>query len=78
MAIVPKKKRSQSKKRIRHSTRERENLKRLSKINNVMTCKNCGAKSMGHRVCKSCGFYAGKQIITIKTKADKATVVDAD
>lgn len=27
------------------------------------TCSNCGVTKLPHRVCESCGFYGGKQII---------------
>lgn len=42
----------------------------------ISTCKNCGAKKLSHRVCPVCGYYKGKQVLTIKTKS-KETVVDA-
>ncbi|NCQ81462.1 50S ribosomal protein L32 [bacterium] len=74
MAIVPKKKRSQSKKRIRHSTRQTLNIKRLVRINNIITCKNCNAKKLAHRVCTECGHYKGKQVMTIKTKSNDNVV----
>ena len=31
-------------------------------------CKNCGEPCLPHRVCKHCGMYDGKQVITIKQK----------
>ena len=31
------------------------------------TCKNCGAPCLPHRVCKACGMYDGKQVLTIKS-----------
>lgn len=77
MAIVPKKKRSQSKKRIRHSTRQTLHIKRLVRINNVSTCTNCNAKKLAHRVCQSCGYYKGKQVLTIKVKSS-SKIIDAD
>jgi len=42
----------------------------------ISVCKNCGAKKLSHRVCPVCGYYKGKQIITIKSKS-KDKVVDA-
>jgi large subunit ribosomal protein L32 len=27
------------------------------------TCPNCGAPTLSHRVCKTCGVYRGRQII---------------
>lgn len=76
MSISPKKKISKRQERTRHSTWERLTLKKLSAKYNMTTCKNCGAKKLSHRVCPSCGFYAGKQVLTIKSKS-KYTVVDA-
>lgn len=28
-------------------------------------CKNCGAPRIQHRACKKCGFYGGKQVLTV-------------
>jgi large subunit ribosomal protein L32 len=37
----------------------------------MSTCPNCGAKKLPHRVCDSCGFYKGRQIITKVVKEEK-------
>ena len=76
MTIGPKKKISQAKGRQRHSTWERLNMRRMTEAFSVATCKNCGAKKLTHRVCPVCGYYRGKQVLTIKSKK-KDTVVDA-
>jgi len=75
--IEPKKKHSIRRKRVRHSAWQTLNIKRIMKKASLSTCKNCNTVKLNHRVCPSCGFYAGKQIMTIKTKADKSTVIDA-
>ena len=31
-------------------------------------CPHCGAAIKSHRVCGSCGYYRGKQVVTIKSK----------
>ena len=31
------------------------------------TCPKCGAPRLSHCVCKSCGFYNNRQIISIET-----------
>ena len=31
-------------------------------------CPQCKAPKLPHRVCKSCGYYRGRQIVTIKVK----------
>jgi large subunit ribosomal protein L32 len=28
-------------------------------------CANCGALRRPHRVCESCGWYDGKQVVTV-------------
>ncbi len=45
---------SRSRKRRTHDALEQTNL---------ATCSNCGSKKLSHRVCPSCGYYNGKQII---------------
>ena len=37
----------------------------------LSVCSNCGEKILPHRVCPKCGYYKGKQTITIKTKSKK-------
>lgn len=59
---VPKRKHSNA----RTQSRRRSNWK-LEKTN-VVTCPNCGAKMLPHRVCEACGFYDKKQIIEVKNK----------
>lgn len=34
-------------------------------------CSNCGALNMPHAACKKCGFYQGRQVLTISKKEDK-------
>ncbi|MGM0613338.1 MAG: 50S ribosomal protein L32 [Bacteroidota bacterium] len=32
----------------------------------VMTCQNCGAPVLYHRVCGECGYYKGVKVIDIE------------
>jgi len=34
-------------------------------------CDNCGKAIVSHQACSNCGYYGGKQVLTIKTKIDK-------
>jgi large subunit ribosomal protein L32 len=34
-------------------------------------CPQCGAVRLPHRVCKGCGYYRGRQVVTIKVKTSK-------
>lgn len=72
---VPRKKLSKSRRRRRHGMWQRVNLKRLSKYS-VAKCGQCGADKLSHRICPSCGYYKGKQVLTIKSK-EKTEVLDA-
>jgi large subunit ribosomal protein L32 len=31
----------------------------------ISLCANCHEPRLPHRICKSCGFYKGKQVITV-------------
>ena len=68
---VPKKRRSKSKKRTHRS---------LWKISSpqMQLCSNpnCGELTIRHHACTHCGFYKGKQILTIKVKEKKANKED--
>ncbi|MBU4201057.1 MAG: 50S ribosomal protein L32 [Verrucomicrobia bacterium] len=58
---VPKRKTSKSRIRSR---------KRAHKITvpAAQPCPNCGQPHLPHRVCPACGYYKGRQVVTIKTE----------
>lgn len=58
---VPKQRRSKSKKRTKKANWKIETPQ-------LRPCSNCGEMGLSHQVCKSCGFYKGRQVITIKEK----------
>jgi large subunit ribosomal protein L32 len=74
-AIGPKKKRSIHKRNVRHASWERDILKKLSNMVALSTCTNCGVAKLAHRVCNACGYYNGRQVISIKAKT--SNVIDA-
>jgi len=51
-------------------------MKKLANTTNVVKCSNCGADKLSHRVCPSCGYYKGRQVMTIKSR-DKTKVLEA-
>jgi large subunit ribosomal protein L32 len=54
----------------RHS-RARQGKRRASihlEVTKAVTCSNCEAPYISHHVCKTCGFYKGKQVVKIKEK----------
>ena len=38
----------------------------------LMTCPQCQARKVTHRVCPTCGTYNGNQVLTIKDKRREA------
>ena len=52
---------SKSKVRIRKASNRYKGVQ-------ASTCKQRGAPCLPHRVCKACGYYDGKQVLTIKEK----------
>ena len=52
-----------SKSRVR--SRQRANdLKREKTV--VQKCAQCGALAQPHRVCAACGYYKGRQVLTVE------------
>lgn len=62
---VPKRKTSKSKRDMRRS---HGGITPVS----VAVCKNCGEIVMQHTICKACGHYNGKEIVSKKIKAKAA------
>ena len=74
--LAPKQRTSLYKKRRRHSIWQTLNIKRLVAKYASVKCENCNAPRYPHRVCAACGFYNGKQVLTIKVKS-KTKIIDA-
>lgn len=45
--------------RVRHASNRYQGVE-------ISLCCNCGAPCLRHRVCKKCGQYDGRQVLTIK------------
>lgn len=35
------------------------------KLPQLMNCPNCAEKKLTHRVCPSCGFYKGREVLQV-------------
>ena len=53
----------------RHSKARRDRRRSHDALDvmSASTCSNCGANKLPHRVCPSCGFYRGKQVLRVET-----------
>src|SRR2546429_7573053 len=59
---VPKRKPSRSRQRMRRAYNSVLSLPQLS------TCPQCAAPYVPHRVCPACGYYKGRQVLTIEAQ----------
>ncbi|MBP2019256.1 large subunit ribosomal protein L32 [Symbiobacterium terraclitae] len=60
---VPKKKVSKS----RRDSRRAHNFRLVAP--NLIPCPNCKAPTLPHRVCPTCGYYQGRQVINKEAEA---------
>jgi large subunit ribosomal protein L32 len=60
---VPKRKPSRSRQRMRRAYNSVLHLPQLS------TCPQCSAPFVSHRVCPSCGYYKGRQVVAVQSFA---------
>ncbi len=58
---VPKRKRSRARRDSRHANK-------FIKVKSFGACKNCEEALLPHQVCKNCGHYKGKKVMTPKTE----------
>ena len=56
---VPKRKTSKS----RTASRKVQNMKKPTA--RASSCAQCGADQLPHRACSSCGYYNGRQVMTV-------------
>ena len=66
MAIVPQRRTSKTRKRLRRTHYKLE-------LPGMMICPNCGEMKLAHIVCKACGYYDGKQVKEIKVREEEQT-----
>ena len=60
-AIAPVRRISKTRKRKRRTHYKIE-------VPGMTLCPNCGEMKLAHTVCKSCGYYDGRQVLEIKSK----------
>jgi len=61
---VPKRRTTSSKRDMRRANHDKVAAP------NLVPCANCSSPSLSHRVCPSCGYYAGK--VVLKKQEDEA------
>jgi large subunit ribosomal protein L32 len=56
-------KRKTSKQRVRSRKRAHK-----ATVPMVKRCPQCGADHVSHRICPSCGYYRGRQVVTVEAE----------
>ncbi|MGI8968599.1 MAG: 50S ribosomal protein L32 [Chloroflexota bacterium] len=62
MGALPKRKTSRSKRRTRRSQDR-------ASFGAIVLCGHCRRPHLSHRVCRHCGYYAGREVIAPKEAA---------
>ena len=58
----------------KHSKARRDKSRTHWKLSvpSLTKCPQCATLILPHRVCLTCGYYRGRQVLTIKPKAEKS------
>jgi len=58
------------KRKISKARRDRRRAHDALKAKNLVTCSNCGESRLPHTVCPNCGFYKGREVISVETETN--------
>jgi large subunit ribosomal protein L32 len=59
------------KRKLSKGRRDRRRSQDALKAKNLVACSNCGEMRLPHTVCPSCGFYKGREIVTVEKESSK-------
>ncbi len=54
------------KRKLSSGRRDRRRAHDALKASNSVACPNCGEPRLPHRVCPKCGFYQGREVLTVE------------
>ncbi len=58
------------KRKLSKGRRDRRRSQDFLVANNLVQCSNCGEMRMPHTVCPKCGYYQGREVVSME-KEDK-------
>lgn len=61
----------QPKRKLSKGRRDRRRAHDFLTTSNLVQCSNCGEMRMPHTVCPSCGFYQGREVISVEKEEKK-------
>ena len=56
------------KRKISKGRRDRRRSHDAIKARNLVVCSNCGESRLPHTVCPNCGFYKGREVISVEAE----------
>ncbi|MCM8794859.1 MAG: 50S ribosomal protein L32 [Candidatus Omnitrophica bacterium] len=59
------------KRRFSRSRRDKRRTQLHVRAKTLTKCSQCGAVTLSHRLCSSCGYYRGRQVAAVKTETKK-------
>ena len=59
------------KRRFSRSRRDKRRLQLNLTSPTLTKCANCGAMISPHRICRACGYYRGRQVLSVEKKKAK-------
>ena len=61
----------QPKRKLSKGRRDRRRSQDALNAAKLVQCSNCGEMRLSHTVCAKCGYYQGKEVISISADAKK-------
>jgi large subunit ribosomal protein L32 len=61
----------QPKRKLSKGRRDRRRAHDFLTTSNLVQCSNCGEMRMPHTVCPSCGFYQGREVVSVEKEEKK-------
>ncbi len=54
------------KRKVSKGRRDRRRAHHALKAPNLVQCTNCGHLRLPHKVCPNCGYYQGREVISVE------------
>lgn len=61
----------QPKRKLSKGRRDRRRSQDALVATNLVQCSNCGEMRLSHTVCPKCGYYQGKEVISMEKDSKK-------